>query len=199
MVNELEAVKRKIAELETKKTELERQVSEITQAIENSIEDLLIGRVSEEDVENVKELLSEKQKELAETTELLQRAYAIKRKLAVEKFVPFAKERRKKKIEAIQERYDEQVQNVISARKKFLKELSELGRIKNEVSSVNGEFDATMYDLGEKPSIYGLNINERKIHSPMDYTKEELCIGLKVETQEQVYSNGKVPDWVGDE
>ncbi|MGD6841248.1 hypothetical protein ACQCVH_01900 [Bacillus infantis] len=197
MVNELEAVKSKIAELEAKKKELERQVVEITQAIENSIEDLLIGRVSEEDVENVKELLNDKQKELSKTTELLERAYAIKKKLAVEKFVPFAKERRKKKIADIQERYDEQVEVVRKAIRNLLHEQAKLGQIKAEIGEANAEYNETLSKLGLPTETYGSMINEIVV-IPEGITKDEDAIGIKEKIQKETYKSGNVPKWTGD-
>jgi len=193
---QLEAVKSKIQELENKQDELTNQVIELTQAIEDSTEQLLLGIVSESDVEQAKVLLNDKKSELAETTELLQRAYAVRKKLAVEKFVPFAKEHREKRLKEIQSRYDNKVESVIAARNELLKQLAELGQIKNEIGNVNQEYNKTLFDLGIPTEKYGRTINERKVYSPKDYTPEELCLGLKTETQERAYSSGRVPAWV---
>lgn len=196
-MKELEAVKSKIEELETKQSELTNAVIELTQAIDESVEQLLVGVVSEEDVEQAKELLSEKQEELAKTTELLQRAYAVKKRLAVEKFIPFAKERREKKIADIQDRYDKQVKVVREAVRNLLREQAKLGQIKSEIGEANAEFNKTLSDLDLPTETYGKAINEIVV-IPNGYTIDKDAIGVNEQIQKATYSSGIVPHWVNE-
>lgn len=195
-MKELENIKAKISELENKKETLSTEIAELSQAVNDSFEDLLLGKVDDKTIDKAKEKYKSLTEELEKTEEYIQRAKAVRKKLAFEKFIPFAKEKRKKKLDGIQKRYDEKAQEVIVARNELLKQLAELGQIKNEVKGENAKFNNVMIELGESPDNYGSAINERKIHSPENYTKEFECLGLKVETQEIVYKDGNVPQWV---
>ncbi|MGP4073971.1 hypothetical protein ACTWQB_15695 [Piscibacillus sp. B03] len=195
--NELKAVKNKIQELESKKSKVFSEIQEIKDTIDESIEYLLIGKISEEDIEKAKNLLEEKEEELKETDSMLQKAYQARNKLAREKFIPFAKERRKKNIQEIQTKYDRKIQDVQKARNEFLKQLAELGQIKQEVGKANDEFNSVLNELGLESETYGSTIKERVV-VPIRFTSDKDAIGVKEQVQKQTYSSGNVPHWVNE-
>jgi DNA repair exonuclease SbcCD ATPase subunit len=191
----LTKVNERIKELEDKKAALQSEMNEILEAIEKTIESYALGDVDEQDVEKAKELLEVKTNEIKEIDELIQRVKAVRKSVALES-VPFVKEARAKKVEAIQKRYDEQATKVIEARNAFLRELAELGRVAKEVGSVNAEFNNVMRELGEQPARFGAAINERTIISG-GWTREEDCLGVEENLQKQVYKSGVIPKLFG--
>ncbi|MBY0098671.1 hypothetical protein [Mesobacillus maritimus] len=197
-MREVETIKAKIEELESKKEQLSTELAALSEAIENSFEDLLLGKVDNKTIDQAKAKFEELQAEIVKTDEYIQRAKAVRKKLAREKLIPFAKQKRQKAAAEVQAKYNKQVEVVHGARVAFLEELAKLGRIKNEVGGINTEYSSLVNDIGEEVSYYDKAIlDERKVHSPENYTKEIDCIGLKVETQVSVYASGNVPNWGG--
>lgn len=197
-MKELETIKTKIAELEAKKEALTAELGELSQAIHDSFEDLLLGKVDEATIDAAKGKFEALSAELTKTEEYIQRANAVRKQLAVAKFIPFAKENRQKRTAEIQAKYDEQIKAVHQARKAFLDELAALGKIRKEVSSANDEFNSIMRDIGEEPSAYGTAIQERAVIGG-EWTTEAAALGIKENTQRQIYSSGIVPnDFGGD-
>jgi len=192
-VKELETIKNKIKELEDKKQTLSKELAELSQAIEDSFEDLLLGKVDEATIDAAKEKYEALSEKIKKTDEYLQRAKVVRKKLAVEKVIPFAKENRKKKLEEIQQRYDNQAEAVRKARNAFLQELAKLGKIKNEVGGINAEMNSILVDLGEKTETYGATIQEKPVISG-GWTDVADCLGIEELTQKQVYS-GNIPAW----
>ncbi|MEG8975389.1 hypothetical protein U8Y98_01585 [Priestia megaterium] len=197
-MKEIETIKSKIVELEAKNEELSAELEELSKAIESSVEDLLLGKVDEKTIDKAKEFYEAKTAELKKNEEYIQRAKAVRKKLAVEKFVPFAKENRKKRTKQVQDKYEEQAEVVLQAKKAFLQELAKLGQIKREVGSVNSEYNQTLKDMGEQPSVYGVAINEKPVFSPEGWTHEQDCLGVQELVQQRVYA-GIVPQWAADD
>lgn len=190
----LENIKSKISELENQKEVLQTEIAELSTAIEDSFEDLLLGRVDESTIDKAKDVYESKTKELQRVTELLERAKIARKKLAIEKIVPFARDNRQKKVAAIQAKYDKQIEAVRKARAAFLSELATLGKIKQEVGGVNQEFNDVLRDMGEQPHVYGAAISETVI-IPNGWTREKDATGASEDTQKQVYASGNVPSW----
>jgi len=194
-MKELETIKAKISELENKKETLSTEIAELSQAINDSFEDLIQGKVDEKTLDKAKEKYKSLTTELEKTEEYIQRAIAVRKKLASEKFIPFAKERREKKIKEGQERYEKQADVVRQSIKNLLQEQAKLGQIRNEtVSKANNEFNDVMIALGENPDIYGLPIHEVTVISN-GYTADKDAIGVNEKIQKSTYSSGKVPHW----
>ncbi|MGX6441864.1 hypothetical protein ACWM35_01355 [Neobacillus sp. K501] len=188
-------VNERIKELESKKAAVQGEINEILTAVEKSIEAYALGEVDEKDVKKAEQLLQEKTKEIADLEEMIQRVKGVRKSVAIES-VPFVKEARKKKVEAIQKKYDSKIPEVIAARNEFLKQLAELGRIAKEVGGVNSEFNSIMVELGEKPSVYGSAIDERAVISG-GWTLEKDCLGVEENLQLRVYKSGVVPQEFG--
>lgn len=195
-MKELETIKTKIGELEAKREALSAELGELSQAINDSFEDLLLGTVDEKTIDQAKEKFESLSAELAKTEEYIQRANAVRKKLAVEKFIPFAKGKRTERTAEIQAKYDEQIKAVHQARKAFLDELAALGKIRKEVGSANQEFNDIMRSIGEEPSVYGTAIQERAVIGG-EWTTEAKALGINENTQRQIYSSGNVPNTFG--
>lgn len=193
-MKEIETIKSKINELEAKKEKLTEELSELSAAIEASFEDLIQGKVDEETIEKAKAFHEEKTSELAKTEEFLQRAKAARKKLALEKIVPFAKDKREKRKKEIQERYDKQVKAVHEARNAFLRELAKLGQIRNEIGNANNEYNQLMSDMGEATTPYGAAISETAVIS-QGWTTDDKATGVNENTQIMTYKSGNVPNF----
>ncbi|MFE4522003.1 hypothetical protein ACFRCQ_07570 [Cytobacillus firmus] len=191
-MKEIEAIKNKIVELETKKKELAAEIAEISKAIEDSFEDLLLGKVDEKTIDQAKELFEEKTEELRKTEEYIQRAKIARRKFAFEKVIPFAKDKREKQVQEAQKKYNDQVKNVHKARAAFLEELAKLGKVRGDVGKANSEFNQMLVDMGESPQQYGATLTEKPIVSG-GWTNEKECLGVAENVQKSVYSSGNIP------
>lgn len=95
-MKEFETIKTKIKELENKKESLSLELAELSKAIEQSFEDLLLGKVDEKTIDQAKAKFEAIQSDIVRNEEYIQRAKAVRKKLAAEKFIPFAKEKRQK-------------------------------------------------------------------------------------------------------
>ncbi|WEA43812.1 hypothetical protein [Priestia aryabhattai] len=193
-MKEIDTIKSKIVELETKKEALTEELAELTKAIEDSFEDLLLGNVEEKTIDKAKAKFEELSAELKKNEEYIQRAKAVRKKLAVEKVIPFAKEKREKRQKEIQERYDKQVKVVHEARNAFLRELANLGQIRNEIGAVNSEYNQLLSDMGEAKTPYGSAIREVVV-IPNGFTTDEKATGINELIQKQTYSSGNVPSF----
>ncbi|MFE4047235.1 hypothetical protein [Priestia sp. YIM B13490] len=191
-MKEIETIKSKIVELETKKEKLTEELGELSKAIEVNFEDLIQGKVDEETIEKAKAFNEEKASELAKTEEYIVRAKAARKKLAHEKMIPFAKQKREKRQKEIQERYDKQVKAVHEARNAFLRELANLGQIRNEIGAVNSEYNQLLSDMGEGKTPYGSAIREVVV-IPNGFTPDDKATGINELIQKQTYSSGNVP------
>jgi len=193
-MKEIDTIKSKIVELETKNEALTEELAELTKAIEDSFEDLLLGNVEEKTIDKAKAKFEELSAELKKNEEYIQRAKAVRKKLAVEKVIPFAKEKREKRQKEIQERYDKQVKVVHEARNAFLRELANLGQIRNEIGAVNSEYNQLLSDMGEAKTPYGSAIREVVV-IPNGFTTDEKATGINELIQKQTYSSGNVPSF----
>ena len=122
----LTKVNERLSELEAKKETIQSEINEILQAVEDSVQAYAMGEVSEEDVQKVEDLLQAKTDEIKKIDEMIQRVKGVRKAVALES-IPFVKEARAKKVEAIQKEYDKKVTEVIKARNEFLRKLAELG------------------------------------------------------------------------
>ena len=193
-MKEIDTIKSKIVELETKNEALTEELAELTKAIEDSFEDLLLGNVEEKTIDKAKAKFEELSAELKKNEEYIQRAKAVRKKLAVEKVIPFAKEKREKRQKEIQERYDKQVKVVHEARNAFLRELANLGQIRNEIGAVNSEYNQLLSDMGEAKTPYGSAVREVVV-IPNGFTTDEKATGINELIQKQTYSSGNVPSF----
>jgi DNA repair exonuclease SbcCD ATPase subunit len=191
----LSKVNERLKELEAKKEAVQSEVNEIIEALSETDKRYSFGEIDLKDVKKAEQLLQAKTKEIADLEEMIQRVKGVRKSVAIES-VPFVKEARAKKIEAIQKNYDSKVSEVITARNEFLKHLAELGRIAKEVGGVNSEFNSIMVELGENPSVYGSAINEKPVISG-GYTAAEVCLGVEENIQKQIYNSGIVPNGFG--
>lgn len=193
-MKEIDTIKSKFVELETKNEALTEELAELTKAIEDSFEDLLLGNVEEKTIDKAKAKFEELSAELKKNEEYIQRTKAVRKKLAVEKVIPFAKEKREKRQKEIQERYDKQVKVVHEARNAFLRELENLGQIRNEIGAVNSEYNQLLSDMGEAKTPYGSAIREVVV-IPNGFTTDEKATGINELIQKQTYSSGNVPSF----
>jgi chromosome segregation ATPase len=191
-MKEIETIKNKIVELESKKEALSAELQGLSQAINDSFEDLLLGKVEEKTIDQAKEKFESLSAEVQKTDEYIQRAKSVRKKLAFEKVIPFAKDKRQKAAAEIQSRYNDQIKAVHEARAAFLEQLAALGKIRNEVGGVNAEYSSLIADMGETSSPYGISIQERPIVSG-GWSKPSETLGLDEATQRQAYS-GVVPN-----
>lgn len=192
----VDKINEQMKKLEDKKTEIEKAISDMETALDQTVELYALGEITDKDVEEAHDFLKARRAELLDVERMIQRVASVRRKAAIES-LPFVKDAKAKKLEKIQSEYDKKVESVFTARNEFLKELAELGQIKSKVNSVNNEFNDIMTELGETPSIYGGVINERKLYSPEGFTNEADCLGIKEERQKRAYS-GELPNWVGE-
>lgn len=193
----LDKVNEKIEEATLKAEKLQSEIDEINLALTQTFELYAVGDIDEADVQAAEKLLHEKKTKLASTIEMIGKLKAVRKPIAVES-IPFVKEARAKKTEAIQKKYDDQVKNVHKARAAFLEELAALGRIKSEVSSINVEYNDLMVEMGESPTVYGAAINETAVISG-GFTSPHKALGVDEITQKQTYTSGSVPkDYRGD-
>ncbi|KXH87371.1 hypothetical protein [Sporosarcina sp. HYO08] len=191
----LEKINARLKEVEAKRDAIQSEVDEIEAALSQSVALYAMGEVDEKDIQAAKQLLHEKKIEFAEVEEMISRIRAVRKTVAIES-IPFVKESRKKKVAAIQKKYVDQIEHVHKARAKFLEELAALGKIKNEVGSINFEYNDLMQELGGKGDVYGAAINERTVISG-GFTSPTYCLGVDERTQKQSYASGSVPHGLG--
>ncbi|AQX56043.1 hypothetical protein [Priestia flexa] len=191
----LEKVNEQLTKLESKRNDIVKSIEEMEAALEQTVELFALGEISQKDIEEAHDFLKVRRQELADVERMIAKVSQVRKKVAIET-IPFVKEQRRKKVEAIQKKYDLKISKVIEAKNAFLRELAELGTIRNEVGSANNEFNDVMIEIGENPSQYGEVLNERKVFSPQGFTSEADCLGIKEDVQKQAYS-GNVPSWVG--
>src|SRR4051794_22566474 len=104
-MSQFETIKTKLNELEAKRDQLSGELQELSQAINDSFEDLLLGKVDEKTIDQAKERFEAVQAEIVKNEDLIQRAIVVRKKLAREQVIPFAKEKRAKATATTQAKY----------------------------------------------------------------------------------------------
>lgn len=181
----LDNVNKKIEEIQAEIETLQAKVEEGNQAFSELYEKFILDEVKESELKKAEKAVEKDTAELLTLTNMLEKLKALKKKVLVES-VPFVKEAKAKKLAKIQAEYDAKIEEVHAAREAFTEKLSEIGRIKNKVHSIDFEYNEVMEEADEKVSFYGSAINERVV-IPAGYTSTADALGISEAQQKQYY------------
>ncbi|TRM10341.1 hypothetical protein FH966_00625 [Lentibacillus cibarius] len=183
----LQNVNSRLVELKEKRESLANEIEEIQTAMNDTFESYAVGTIEAEDVRKAEKLLREKKDEYKQNEEMISKVEAVKTEVKKES-VPYYKEMRQKKLQDVQKRYDDKVQDVHEARNEFLRQLNELGQIKKEANRANTEYNNVMADIGEESNPYLTGIQEKPfIKGSLGVVKDNETIGVREDVQRQAY------------
>lgn len=145
----LSKVNERISELESKREALQGEVNEILQAVSDSIEAYAKMEVDEATVQKAKEILEAKTKEIGELDEMISRVKGVRKSVALES-IPFVKEARSKRVEAInKESFEAEIELKKAIAEVFLCH-NKISKIRSKASNLNNSYEGTLTELGEK-------------------------------------------------
>ena len=182
----LESINNKITEINGRQAAIQAELADLYEEQKEVIEGYAIGMKSEHEVDKMEDKIEAKKKEIVALDELKSKIKTVKRQ-AVTESLPFVKEARQKRVQAIQKEYDAKVKKVHEARFAFLQELSELGAIRSKVGSLNSDYNQDLIELGMNPETYGAALNETVVISA-GITADKDSLGVKESVQKRIYN-----------
>ncbi|MEK4406676.1 hypothetical protein MKZ26_20130 [Sporosarcina sp. FSL K6-6792] len=143
----LTKVNERIKEIVVKRDALNGEITIILQAIEDSVQAYAMGDVDEETVKKVEDLLRDKSFEVKQLDEMLQRVKGVRKTIAFDS-IPLVRQARVKKVEAVDNEWNEVERRMKKAQAEVFLCYHELSKIKGKANSLMRSYDGLMLELG---------------------------------------------------
>lgn len=204
----VEKIKEQLEKLSTKKGEIEKVISDMEEALNQTVELYATGKVGVKDIEEANGFLKERHQELADVERMIERVESVKNKVQVES-IPLVKVARQKKIDAIDKEWETKNKELKRKQAEVLLCLNDLSKIRHKAKSITKGYVELMNELdpeGNHKKFAGKSLAFREYEElPLNpnhaYFGENKALEMSFSIPEWAVKKalaGNLPQWVRD-